>query len=273
MISVIVVPIVARFGLMPRTLPAHRLQPPRFILPVGGPAQPPRPGQPGGWRPPVGPRVTRPSRAVQSYSDRAGMNQNNSESEPRRDDALTGMAAAFNGTRMDLFSSKLLDYINGATGDMLMPISGLYTITHLKTGRVYVGQSQHIVRDIMDSLGHGRYSCKTFQYDVHFYGLKAFRLHFLAVGIEYEDDIFRKKKRVEFLATLKPKDTYNNLKRKVTFPACYSRKYGKVLPGGTFESVHEAAWATGWSISEVYRRLNSLEYPDWRDLTAEERKA
>jgi len=82
----------------------------------------------------------------------------------------------------------------------------------------------------------------------------------------YDVDTFREKlESAGFRKKLQRAILEENWGRKITFPPCYNSRCGKVLPGGTFPSVREAARFTGWSRSEINRRLNSREYPDWRD--------
>ena len=148
--------------------------------------------------------------------------------------------------------------------------------------KVYLGESYDLhqgLRSQFRALERGTHPCKALQDDWKEFGAKAFFFTILGDGPAFKNPTFRKKKAVARLARLDPRFCYNDrdnmfrvLGRPITFPDYLTRE-GRIITGGTFESVREAARVTGWSRSKIYRRLDSSKYPDWRDLTVEEKEA
>lgn len=185
--------------------------------------------------------------------------------------------------------------------------AGLYSITNEKNECVYIGESGNIIQRLRahrSMLERKTHFCKTMQDDANTYGLEAFQVTILSEAPEDDSAETRKIKEKEFIEKIPLKKRYNKLDRSKENNGFFGRKHtpefrerlsmersgipkgalgraisippfrtrkGTQSEGGTFLSVSEASAQTGMSRRDIRSRLNSHEYPEWRELTKEER--
>lgn len=218
-----------------------------------------------------------PENKISSSQKSTSVAKNHSYFEPIKDDAnslnFAASRVAFNEYKATLPGLKDERF---PLGVIHRARAGLYSLTNLKSGLMYVGESLDLEQRIKHHramLRRGVHVCTSLQNDVNNYGIDAFEVAIIASGVEYEDDIFRKTKEVELLARLRPEETYNTLNnnrnrtlgRPVIIPTHHTRE-GKVIQGGIFESMSKASEVTGIRRQVIKKRVDSIKYPQWKDL-------
>jgi len=184
---------------------------------------------------------------------------------------------------------------------------GVYSLTNLKNGCVYIGESKNIIQRLRSHrslLDKGIHFCEKMQNDATEDGIHVFEVCILVEGLEYENSKIRRAKETEYIQKIPLEKRYNQgrecenkgffeqmhteefkqrlsaerkgipnteLGRPIFIPPFRSRK-GNESSGGLFLSVSEASQVTGMARRDIRKRLNDPKFPDWRELTEAERE-
>lgn len=190
-----------------------------------------------------------------------------------------------------------------------LPFSpGIYSLTNLKTGCVYIGESKNIIQRLRahrSMLERGEHFSQKMQEDANQDGVGIFEVCILVEGPEYENSTIRRAKENEYIQKISPEKQYNQerikekngfyerthtdevlqrlsekrtgipnteLGRPISIPPFRSRN-GTNYTGGVFLSISEASARTGMARRDIRKRLNDPNCPDWRELTEQERES
>lgn len=184
-------------------------------------------------------------------------------------------------------------------------LPGIYRIVHTSTQKTYYGESCNICQRLSthrSKLKRKLHSVTLLQSDFNLYGIEAFSVQILEYGNSLEDVVLRKQREQNYLLTHQnraqlyntasegPKGVLNPffgrnhsettkqnlsqkrqgilntvLGRKIEIPAFRSRK-NRYHVGGTFASIAEASRITGMARRDIRARVDSSEYPDWKEV-------
>ena len=185
--------------------------------------------------------------------------------------------------------------------------AGLYSLKNTKNGFIYIGESTNIIQRLRahrSMLERNTHFCEKMQNDANQDGIDIFEVEILVEGPAYESSDIRKAAEKEYIAKIPENKRYNQLDRcgkhngffgkthtaelkqrfgleragipntqlgrPISIPSYRTRK-GKQYPGGIFLSIAEASAVTGIARRDIRKRLDDPEFPDWRELTQQER--
>ena len=137
---------------------------------------------------------------------------------------------------------------------------GLYLITCLKNGKVYIGESSNILSRLgrhVDNLENNRHDCLELQNDFNHFGKKYFKFESLETNKKYSNQLLRKEKEQQYINNFTL--LYNSQQNKNW--NFYSQKLQ--IKNIIYNSLRQAAISTGESRTNINRKCRDIKNTDY----------